>query len=134
MGPVVLDTGVIVAWFNTEDAHHGPTVERLGAITAAGQDFAISIVSYAELLTSRLKLERERSRELADALGARGLIPVDREIAERAAELRLARKSLRTPDALIAATSDLHGAGPLLTTDRSLARLDGAEYIGIARR
>lgn len=134
MGPVVLDTSVVVAWFNADDAHHVSARSRLEAIVAGGRSFAISTVTYAELLTSPLKAERKRARELVRELGEGGLIPVDRDVAERAAELRLARKSLRTPDALIAATSDVRGSGALLTADRSLARLEGAEYVGASRR
>jgi predicted nucleic acid-binding protein len=42
---------------------------------------------------------------------------VDRDVAERAAQLRTAKPSLRMPDALILATADVHHADLVITAD-----------------
>jgi hypothetical protein len=46
------------------------------------------------------------------------VLPVDREVAERAATLRGAKRSLRLPGALILATADLQQADVAITGDR----------------
>lgn len=56
-----------------------------------------------------------------DGLGIE-IVPVDRRIARRAAELRAGHADLRLPDATIAAAAELLGAR-LLTFDRRLAQL-----------
>jgi predicted nucleic acid-binding protein len=61
---------------------------------------------------------------LADVISR--IVPVDVEIADRAAELRARAKTLQMPDALIVATAEL---GPevdlLLSGDRDVAKLRG---------
>jgi predicted nucleic acid-binding protein len=54
---------------------------------------------------------------------------VDRPVAERAAELRVARPSLRTPDAIVLATADVHDVDLVLTTDRRWAGVLGGRRI-----
>ncbi len=55
--------------------------------------------------------------------------PVDRAVAERAAELRAARASLRLPDALILATADLRNADVVITGDRHWTNVDGGARV-----
>jgi hypothetical protein len=53
-------------------------------------------------------------------------VPVDVDIADRAAELRAGTKSLQMPDTLIVATADLDSeVALLLTGDRAVSRLKG---------
>lgn len=134
MGPVILDSSVMIAWLNPDDAHHARATQRLTELSAAGHRFAVSAVGYSELMSNKRADRRAAIREVVDALGADAVIPVDREIAERAGELRARRPSLRTPDALIAATAAVRGSGDLLTADRAMSRLEGAEYLGGRRR
>lgn len=55
-----------------------------------------------------------------------GILSVDMEIAERAAELRSRIKSLRMPDALILATGDIAPEVDLiLTGDKQMERVSG---------
>jgi predicted nucleic acid-binding protein len=124
----------VIALFSEGDTHHWNVRTRLDALERDNQRFAMSAVSIAELRSDRDLTRRERTAEFADRLGDGGVIPVDRTVAEHAGELRRARRTLRTPDALIAATAAVVGAETLLTTDRAMARLPGAEYIGTRRR
>lgn len=130
MGPVVLDSSVIIAWLNPDDAHHERVTRRLQELAASGGRFAVSAVGYCELMSNKSRARRDAIRKAVEALGAESVIAVDREIAEHAGALRARRPSLRTPDALIAATAAIRGSGTLLTADRAMARLDGAEYLG----
>ena len=49
------------------------------------------------------------------------IIPADRNVGRRAAELRAQRRSLRLPDALVLATAQMHQA-PLLSFDAKVMR------------
>ena len=54
------------------------------------------------------------------------LLPVDRAVAERAAELRgSASNALKLPDALAVATAEAEGAELALTVDRDWEQLPG---------
>lgn len=134
MGPIVLDSSVMIAWLNPGDPHHQQVTARLLELESEGNRFAVSAVGYAELMSNRSKRWRDSMREVVSALGPDGVIAVDREIAEQAGALRARRPSLRTPDALIAATAAVKGSGALLTADRAMARVDGAELVGVAPR
>ena len=57
------------------------------------------------------------------------ILPVDAEVADKAADLRARRKSLRMPDAMILATADLHPEVDLLVTgDRRAAKITGSSF------
>ncbi|MBS1862403.1 MAG: PIN domain-containing protein [Actinobacteria bacterium] len=87
-----------------------------------------SVVSFAEVLTGAHRLHHDEEALVrgffADLVAE--VLPVEVATAERAAELRSASRSLRMPDALIAATADAHpDVDLLLTGDSGLASLRG---------
>jgi len=105
---ILLDSTIIVGFLDADDALHEIAVTRLREIVG-NHPLAASVISYAELMTG-LSLghhSHERVDRFFDAL-VKDLLPVDREVAARAATLRGKRISLRMPDALILATADLH--------------------------
>lgn len=115
------------------DAHHEPAVREIRRLRRPDTRIQVSVVSIAELASDRRPGRRKRIANLesfVDMLGDDAVVELNRAIAMRAGELRATRKSLRLADALIKATSELLGSSELLTTDRALARLDGARYIG----
>jgi predicted nucleic acid-binding protein len=70
---------------------------------------AVSVVTIAETLTGAKLGHHDETivrRFLAAVVGTR--LPVDEQVAERAAELRGCDRALRMPDALILATAELH--------------------------
>ena len=105
---ILLDSNVIVVFLDADDALHEVTVARLKEILGTHQLVA-SAVSYAEVMTgvSLGHHAREGVERFFDVL-IRELLPVDRPVAARAAELRGKRVSLKMPDALILAAADLH--------------------------
>jgi len=59
-----------------------------------------------------------------------GLHDINRNVAERAALIR-ARFSLRTPDAIVAATAVEHGCSHLITNDPTFRRVEGLRVLVI---
>lgn len=108
MGVALLDTSAVVGFLHVDDALHAAAD---AAVRAAAREhaLAVSAVTFAELLTGAKLGHHDEPllrRFLTEAVAAR--IPVDERVAERAAELRAVRRTLRMPDALILATGDLH--------------------------
>lgn len=78
--------------------------------------------AYSETLVRPLSTGHgDKVEAFLDGLGVE-IVPVDREIARRAAELRSAHATLRLPDALVLATAQLCDAR-LLTFDGRLSQL-----------
>lgn len=89
----------------------------------------VVVTSELSLLETLVKPVREGQNALADLYRAilyssRGLklLPVDREVLKRAAEIR-ARHNLKTPDSIHAATSLSHGCSMFVTNDAEFARV-----------
>lgn len=125
MGLVVLDTGIVIAVLDSRDPFHGAAKRRLTAAGNAGDEFLLSVVAYAELLTGAVSGGQGAETILdsfLDELPAR-IVSVDREISRAAASLRARAvagrqgRQLRLPDALIIATAVVHGAERVITTD-----------------
>ena len=126
---VVLDSDAVVAFLDRADALHDAADEAVRDLLGKDRLLA-SAVTYAEVLTgARLgRHDEKRVRGFfADLISE--ILPVDAEVADKAADLRARRKSLRMPDAMILATADLHPEVDLLVTgDRRAAKLTGASF------
>ncbi len=102
MGSIVLDASVVIAVL-PRDAHHDEALRLLG--DRAGDRWAMSTVTLAEVLVHPMRLGREADAEdRIERLGIR-LVDADRAVAKGAARLRAAHPSLRTPDAFALATA-----------------------------
>ena len=120
MGPVALDASVAIGFLERGDGHHERAVEALRG--AEGAPLSMSASAYAETLVRPLALGRDEIVErFVDALEVE-VVPVDRDVARRAATLRAEHGSLRLPDALVLAAAQIRGAR-LLTFDERLAQL-----------
>lgn len=126
---VVLDSDAVVAFLDRSDALHTAADEAIRDLLAKDR-LLVSAVSYAEVLTgARLgHHDEQRVKAFFDDLVSEILI-VDAEIADRAADLRGRRKSLRMPDALILATAELHAeADVVVTGDRGATKVAGSSF------
>jgi predicted nucleic acid-binding protein len=123
---VVLDSDAVVGFVDGTDALHGAADAAVRDI-AGKQRLVVSVVTYAEVVTGARIGHHDLDAVagfLADVISR--IVPVDVEIADRAAELRAGTRSLRMPDALIVATAELDPeADVLLTGDRQVAKLRG---------
>ncbi len=126
---VVLDSDAAVAFLDRADDLHATADEAIRDLLGKHQLLA-SAVTYAEVLTgARLgRHDEKRVRGFfADLISE--ILPVDAKVADRAADLRARRKSLRMPDALILATADLHPEVDLVVTgDRRAAKITGSSF------
>lgn len=135
MGPVVLDTSVVVAFLNPQDERHRAAAAEITSRREAGQAMRVSAITVAELASISgpgRKSRVEIADRLVDALGPDGVISIDRRVAQLAGDTCAKRPSLKLADALIKASADSVG-GELLTADRKLASLGGVQLLGSRR-
>ncbi len=120
MGPVVLDASVAIGFLDSGDVHHERAVTELRA--ARGAPLSMAASAYSEILVRPLASGHgDRVEAFVDGLSVE-IVPIDREVGLRAAELRAQHTALRLPDALVLAIARLRGAR-LLTFDERLAQL-----------
>ncbi len=121
MALIVLDASVIIAHLDPADTLHARAVSGLTAVS--GDDLVLPAPARAETLV----IPARRGR-LIDARAAIDMLliriqPLTGTIAELAAGLRAAHRTLRLPDALVVATGDHLDADGVLTVDRKWKRI-----------
>ena len=115
MAVALVDTSAVVAYLVEGDALHAGAVDAIESAMRGGTSLVMSAVSWSELLHGALLgyLPEPALRELVADFGIE-ILAVDVEVAEEAAALQKryreargsdSRAKLRTPDALILATS-----------------------------
>jgi predicted nucleic acid-binding protein len=126
MARVALDADVVIAFLDAADDQHERAVGELRRRLAAGDEILIGASAYAEVMVRPLARGTDaKVEEFLDGLGVR-VVPIDRAVARRGAELRARHRSLRLPDALSLATAMLTDA-EVLTLDRRLRRVAARE-------
>lgn len=126
---VILDSDAVVAFLDRADALHDAADEAIRDLLGKNRLFA-SAVTYAEVLTGA-RLGRHDEKQVrgffADLVSE--ILPVDAKVADKAADFRARRRSLRMPDALILATAELHPEIDLIVTgDRRAAKAAGSNF------
>jgi predicted nucleic acid-binding protein len=118
---VALDADVLIAFLDASDAQHRTAVDVLRPRLAGGERLLIAASVYAEILVRPLQRGSDHIVDaFISAIGAQ-IVPIDRDIARRAAQLRGSHSALRLPDALSLATALVVGA-EFLTLDRRLGK------------
>jgi predicted nucleic acid-binding protein len=119
MGRVILDSSVLIAFYDEVDAHH-LAVHR--QFEASLDQYEISALTITEVLTAPLARTSSNREKLLHAVKAaiQKVHPVTEEIAVHAGEVRV-KSGLKTPDAIISSTATLAGA-ILWTLDQKLAK------------
>jgi hypothetical protein len=116
---VVLDSSVVIAFLDPDDALHEAAVR---AVTDhLHDDLVLPASVYAEILVAPYRTGAEAVAEVEAFLAdiAVRIEPATGAIARAAARLRSGSRSLRLPDALVIATADELGAQSTLTGDES---------------
>ncbi|CAA9487389.1 MAG: hypothetical protein AVDCRST_MAG67-1132 [uncultured Solirubrobacteraceae bacterium] len=126
MAPVVLDADVLIAFLDASDAQHETAVDALRPRLGTGEQLLIAASVYAEILVRPIQRGSDHAVDaFIDAISAT-IVPIDRAIARRAAQLRGAHRGLRLPDAISLATALALGAQHV-TLDRRLGRIAEVE-------
>lgn len=122
MGTVVLDSSLLIGFFDPKDPHHDAAARHLQRMHQDGDSYILPAVVLAEVMVGRIRSNphtaRGAMRTVIDAFGP--VRDVDEEIAFVAAELRAQRPSIQMPDALVVATAILEEA-TVFTFDKRLA-------------
>jgi predicted nucleic acid-binding protein len=111
----LVDSSAVIAYLVEDDALHSSSVEAIETTMLAGNSLAMSAATWSETLHGALLgyFPEAELRELVADFGIE-ILAVDADVAEQAAALQKAyretsakepRSKLRTPDALILATS-----------------------------
>jgi predicted nucleic acid-binding protein len=103
---VILDSDAVIGFLDRGDELHRAADVAIRDLLRE-QHLLVSVVTYAEVLTgAKLGHHDEATVTSFFAELISGILPVDIAIADRAADLRSRRKTLRMPDAMILATAD----------------------------
>jgi predicted nucleic acid-binding protein len=125
---IVLDASVVIAHLDASDALHAQATAALDA--HAADDLRLPATAYAEVLVRPVRDGRlAQARDDVSALGL-VVVPVDEQLAERAARVRAAATNLRLPDAVVVACGEALNADVILTADRRWQGLARVRVIG----
>lgn len=126
---IVLDASVLIAHFETTDAHHANATELL--LANASEPFASSVITLAEVYVGAARAGRaDRLDQLLARLDVESLdLPAN--AARRLGELR-AMTHLKMPDCCVLHTAEHHGAA-LATFDERLASRAAGLGLRLAR-
>lgn len=118
---VVLDTSVLIAFFDGEDAHHTDSHGLLAGV--AGEDLVASSMTLAELLVGPARQSRDAVASTLDALTRLAIREVQfpEDVAVRLAGLR-ASTGLKMPDCCVVLAAETAGADSVATFDERLAQ------------
>lgn len=116
---IALDANVLIAAFNSKDAHHDWAIAFI--TDTAAEDFVISALNYAEILVSPTRKGiLSKFRKSIDSLGYE-IGAISPEDAVDIAQIR-SETGLRMPDAVVVHTAHAHSAS-LATTDAQVAKI-----------
>jgi predicted nucleic acid-binding protein len=113
---VVLDSDAVIGFLDAGDALHGAADAAIRELVRT-ERLLVSIVTYAEVLTgARLGHHGDEQVSSFFTKLISEMLPVEVEVAARAADLRATSKSLRMSDALILASAETHPDVELVVT------------------
>jgi len=117
---VLIDTSVLIAYFEPADATHQVAAVLIDEFVRTGRNAAIvSPITVMEVLVRPLRVQPASAQHVHDFLTHwpnLTLLSTDLHIAQEAASLR-ATYHLKAPDALIVATGIVAQVGHLMTND-----------------
>jgi predicted nucleic acid-binding protein len=120
---IVVDASVVIGFLDADDEHHAAATAALDA--CGSDDLVLPATAYAEVLVAPARRGRAALDRVDEALAALAVRvePVTSAIARSAATLRARHRTLRLPDALVLAATEVLGAARVLTADRAWARI-----------
>jgi predicted nucleic acid-binding protein len=119
---VALDADLVIAFLDPGDDQHAVAVAKLRPRLAAGDELLLAATVYAETIVRPLQQGTEAIVDQFLDSASIAVVPIDREVARRAAALRAEHRSLRLPDAMSLATA-IATDSTLLTLDKKLEQI-----------
>lgn len=132
---VVLDTSVLIAFFDGDDAHHTDAHRLLAGV--AGDDLVISSMTLAELLVGPARQGGDALASTLDALTRLAIreAQLPEDVAVRLAGLRASTR-LKMPDCCVVLAAKTAEADSVATFDERLARAarqHGFDTMGVSQ-
>lgn len=128
-----VDTNALIAAIEGQDLISDMIRQLLETAGSGRTTFVTSEITLAELLVGPLRSgDAERAEAMLSIVNSGSLfdvMPVDRGVILRAADLRAAYPALKLPDALHLATALTQHCPLMLSSDRRLPDLDGLGYV-----
>ncbi len=122
MARVALDADVLIAFLDPGDDQHSRAVGELRPRLTAGDEMLVGATVYAEAIVRPLQQGTDATVDaFLDEAGI-AVVPIDRAVARRAADLRARHPTLRLPDAMSLAVA-IEANASLLTLDKKLQRV-----------
>ncbi|MDX7949770.1 PIN domain-containing protein [Lichenihabitans sp. Uapishka_5] len=136
MSTIYLDTNVFIAAFETTGTLSEAAWDILHAVTSGDLHASTSELTLAELLVKPLRLGSDLMVELYTGLittgGSLSVLPVDRAVLVRSAQIRKSQLGVKLPDAIHLATALGTGCSCFVTDDRRLKPLPSLPAIALA--
>ena len=126
MGTVVLDSSILIALLDPEDAHHAAAAEVVRGVRHDSIRILLPVSVLAEVLVGAHRQGPERvshAERFVDAIADEVRV-IDRPIARAAAAVRAAHPAIRLPDALVLATGQIVAADAVYTGDKRWRAVD----------
>lgn len=132
MGVTVVDSSVLIAALDADDAHHPAARLVLADAWEAGDRIVVPVVAYAETMVRPLSTGGTALARAERFFQALPIEPLGAAAGRAAADLRARHRGLRLAGALILATASALGATRVITADAGWARIDGrVEVVGV---
>ena len=133
---VYIDTNVLIAAFEMSDATSDQAWRVLDAINEGALDAVTSELTLAEVLTKPFAENDVPLRQTYEVLLCSGgnlqVVPVNRTILIRSAQIRAAQPRIRLPDAIHLATAVETSCPTFLTSDQRISRGSGIRVVLLA--
>ena len=126
MRAVVVDSGVLLAFWDPDAPQHQAATTALEHHLTDGARLVIPVTALSEVLVGAFRATPYAIRTIESFIDdlASDVHPADRTIGRAAARLLTDHPTLPLADALLLATGDVIGAQEILTTNQGLEQID----------
>ncbi|MCZ7533084.1 MAG: PIN domain-containing protein [Acidimicrobiia bacterium] len=120
MGLTVLDTGVLISFLDSDDAHHEQARNSIAEAMSRNDRLVIPGSVLAEVLVGPFRRGPAAVQVVLDLIARLPLevAPLDERVAVAASKVRAGHPRVKLPDAVVIGTADVVEATELITTDR----------------
>lgn len=119
---IAFDTNIFIYWLDISSPFFGLSALAISLLNGGEVSGVVSVLTITEL---RAGMKSMRDASVLDSFGRKLVIlPVSRQIVERAGDLRQKYPGLRTPDSVHLATAIEAGAKKFISNDKNLLKIN----------